>query len=231
MPDAQTTKERKRELDVLLKEAELREALAAAEKAEHEAALKKLERIDEEHAARHNDAHDIRHHVYWFNNEVTSLSAGTCISTLRTWDRLEPECDITIYINSPGGGVIDGMALFDELTTLSKRGGGGHHITTIARGYAASMAGVLLQAGDERLVGRESYLLIHELSALTFGKVGEIEDDVKLWKRMGERVVDIFLDRADGKITKAQFVKNWSRTDWWLDSDAVMKYGFADRIG
>lgn len=222
---------RKREVDLALKEIEKREALAKAELAEHEAALKRLERQDEERVARYNGARDDQFNVYWFDTPVNAQSAGACIGTLRTWHRLNPTAPFTVVFKSPGGNVIDGMALFDEIVTLSQRGGGSHHITTVARGYAASMGGILLQAGDKRLIGKESYLLVHEVAAGTMGKIGDIKDDLKLYERMCDRVVSIFVERSEGKISKSAFVKNWTRTDWWLDSADTIKYGFADEIG
>lgn len=174
---------------------------------------------------------DDRNHVYRFNDTVLGSSTTTCIKSLRRWDREDPGCDLTIVFNSPGGSVIDGMALFDEIASLSKRGGGRHKVTTMVRGYAASMAGILLQAGDVRVGGRESYVLIHEISSITGGKIGEIKDEVKFYEQVCARVVDIFVTRAKGKISKATFVRHWKRQDWWLDSAGALRYGFIDRIG
>lgn len=176
-------------------------------------------------------AEDYYQHVYNFEGVVDAATVRACIRFLRQWDRLEPECDLRIIFNSPGGSVTHGMALFDELVTLSKRGGGSHHVTTVIRGYAASMAGILLQAGDHRVSGAESYLMIHEIAAGTGGKIGEIKDDVKFYDRICERVVDIFVDRSGGKISKANFKKRWERQDWWLDSAEALKLGFIDEIG
>lgn len=173
---------------------------------------------------------DDHRRIFRFSAPVSSTSAASCISTLSRWDRTDPDCDIEIVFNSPGGGVIDGMALFDTITSLSKRGGGRHKVTCGSLGYAASMAGILLQAGDERWIGKESYLLIHEISATSAGKIGDMLDAVKLFETMCSRVVDIFVSRSEGKCTKARFTKGWLRTDWWLDSAAALKLGFVDSV-
>ena len=233
-------------------EAEVRKLLAEAAKAEAEAqayaeeaaykgalALKHQREADmvaiqlghEKRDEERTLAEDWYKHVYNFEGVVDRNSVRSAIRFLRQYDRLEPECGLKIIFNRPGGSVIDGMALFDEIVTMSKRGGGSHHITTVVRGYAASMAGILLQAGDHRVSGAESYLMIHEIAAGTGGKIGEIKDDVKFYDRICDRVVDIFVERSGGKISKAGFKKRWERQDWWLDSAEALKLGFIDQIG
>src|SRR5574341_658348 len=117
------------------------------------------------------------------------------------------------------------MALWDFLLELRQRG---HKLTTVARGYAASMAGILLQAGDERVIGPESWLLIHEASFGVVGSYGEVEDRVEWVKKIQARILDIFASRS--KLSRSQIKRRWHRKDWWLDSDEALKLGFVDRI-
>lgn len=203
--------------------AEADTASVTAAKARYDLALateKEYDRIQ-------SDAH---HHVYQFSSQVDSASADRCMAQLRTWDRQDPTCAIEIIFNSPGGAVISGMALFDLIVRLSKRGGGNHLVTVGAQGYAASMGGILLQSGDVRWIGAQSYLMIHEISAGTQGKIEQIKDDVKFYEAICARVVDIFVSRSKGKITKTKFIQGWKRTDWWLLSDESLKLGFVDEI-
>jgi ATP-dependent protease ClpP protease subunit len=86
-----------------------------------------------------------------------------------------------------------------------------------------------LQTGDTRWIGAQSYLMIHEISAGTGGKIGDMKDDVDFYDRICDRVVDIFVSRS-GKITKAAFKKKWQRTDWRLLADESLKLGFVDEI-
>lgn len=210
--------------------AEARSTLAAARQAENEAHVSDLltKKIIEDEAARR--VTDDYLHVYQFNTAISEASVNKCMAKLREWDRLDPTCDIEVIFNSPGGAVIDGMALFDLLVRLSERGRGTHHVTVGAQGLAASMAGILLQAGDDRWIGRQSYLMIHEISAGAAGKIGEIKDSVKFYDAICERVVDIFVDRSEGKIDREEFVGHWGRTDWWLTSDEAEAFGFVDRV-
>jgi ATP-dependent protease ClpP protease subunit len=128
------------------------------------------------------------------------------------------------------------MDLFDFIMELRREN---HYITTAARGYAASMGGILLQAGSKRVMGKEAYILIHEVSTWAGGKVGEIEDEYLFLKKISERVVGIFADRAkeagangtaSKPITKAQIEKNWNRKDWWLDSAEALRLGIVDEL-
>ena len=148
------------------------------------------------------------------------------------WSRLHPSSDIEVVFTSPGGSVYQGLALVDHLRSLSRRG---HRIITGCEGFAASMAGILLQAGDLRWIGKESYILIHEISTLAYGTVSDIDDNVARLKRVQDRVIKLFLDRAtqagaETLLTPSQFRTKWRKTDWWLDSDESAQYGFVDEV-
>jgi len=117
------------------------------------------------------------------------------------------------------------MALFDHIVTMRANG---WHVTTTARGYAASMAGILLQAGDVRTMGRQSYLLIHEVQAAAMGTMGEIEDEVEFLKKIQNRILSIFAERS--RLTVPQLRRRWKRKNWWLDSDEALKLGIVDEV-
>lgn len=167
-----------------------------------------------------------QHRIYNFFGKVDSKSAADCLETMTYWSRLDPKCSITLIFNSPGGSVIDGLALFDELLVLRENG---HHITTVARGMAASMGAVLLQAGDTRVVGKNAHMLIHQISYGAMGSFGEIEDEVAFAKQLQDRLLDILAERSS--FSKTQIKNRWERRDWWLGSEEVLKGGFADRVG
>ena len=172
-------------------------------------------------------ASNFNHHFYPFTDPVTAQTVGACIETLNCWSRLSPKCAIEIGFYSPGGMVFPGVALFDHICALRSKG---HYITTNVLGYAASMAGILLQAGDLRVMGRESYVLIHEISTQAAGKIGEIEDAAVFLEKFQSRAVDIFIARAGGNISRATFIKKQKRKDWWLSSQDCLKYGFVDEV-
>ena len=173
----------------------------------------------------YNLAGDLYHHVYQFTSPVSDSSVENCITRLTHWSRLDPGCPIEVVFNSPGGAVVPGLALFDFLLDLRAKG---HYLTTVALGHAASMAGILLQAGHKRVIGRESWLLIHEIQFSAVGKIGEIEDMTEWVKKIQRRVLEIFAARS--KLSVVQLEKRWKRTDWWLSSDDALKLGIVDEV-
>ncbi len=170
-------------------------------------------------------AADHRVHVFPFFTEITKTSTFKCMEQLGFWSRREPKCKMQIVFNSPGGSITDGLALYDYLGIVKRAG---HEVEISAIGMAASMAGVLLQAGTVRTMGANAYLLIHEVSGQSQGKMSEIEDSEAFMKRLQARLLDILASRS--KISKEKIAENWKRRDWWLDSKEALKLGFIDRI-
>lgn len=217
--------------EALLRQAETREAAARAVTEEQKAVIQGISRKERQRQEDLTMIGDHYVHHHFFYGGVDDRTVFGCLNTLAAWDRTDPTCPMNITINSPGGDVVDGMHLFDQIANFSKRGGGTHEVTITVRGYAASMAGILLQAADHRVIGKESYLMIHEISAGTGGKIGDIKDDVKWYDRVCDRVADIFVERAEGKISAEDFKAKWERHDWWLDSTESLRLGLVDRIG
>jgi ATP-dependent Clp protease protease subunit len=223
--------------------AEAETFLAEAEKLRYEALTAKYDsevaRMDLESKMRTEAewlAMNRYHHVYDFTDIVTECYVDKCIYQLRIWERNDPKCDVEILFRSPGGDVIAGMHLFDYIQVLRRKG---HKVTIGALGMAASMAGILLQAGDIRWMGAEAYVLVHQISTAIRGKMGEIDDEVKFLKKMSNRVLDIFERRcqqagkngtASHPLNRGQLERGWERKDWWLSSDECLKYGLVDEV-
>ena len=210
----------KRKLNAEAEHAEAEAQIARAQAIAAEIGKRDLERKEVDYLAGNKF-----HKVYAFNDAVGASSVGACISQFNIWSRTDPACDIEIIFNSPGGSVIEGMALYDYFQMLRRAG---HKLTTVTYGMAASMAGILLQAGDIRAIGSESYVLIHEISTGAIGKIGEIEDVVEFTKKIQGRVLQIFADRSNK--TVGYFEKHWRRKDWWLDSAECYELGLVDEI-
>jgi ATP-dependent Clp protease protease subunit len=224
-------------------EAEVRKLRAEAAKAEAEARVAELEaeakaidlakKREEDEIRRTNNRY---HRIHTFDGAVTDQTVKACIDQLDVWRRLHPGQDITVRFYSPGGDVIAGMYLFDYLEGLKRAG---HTLYTEAYGYAASMAGILLQAGSVRRIGRESYVLIHEIQFAVRGKVGEVEDEMEFVRKISDRVLDIFAEgarraaahgTATQPLSRKQFERRWKRKDWWLSSDECLRYGIVDEV-
>jgi ATP-dependent Clp endopeptidase proteolytic subunit ClpP len=208
-------------------------AAAQASKAEAEAAYERItlaKRMREENDTLSSDYYN---HVYRFTSSVDEETVAACISVLSKWSRQSPKCNITLILQSPGGDVISGAALFDFLEDLKRKG---HHLTTKSMGYAASMAAVLLQAGTVRVAAKQSWILLHEASMGAIGKLADVEDRVEWIRRICDRFLDIFSERAsqatgkDKARVKAYIKKNWSRKDFWLASDEALKLGIVDVV-
>jgi ATP-dependent Clp endopeptidase proteolytic subunit ClpP len=163
--------------------------------------------------------------IYTFWDAINEVSAHKAMSTIAEWAREDPGCKIQIIFNSPGGHALDGLALFDFLQELKRKG---HEVETMALGMAASMGGVLLQAGSRRVMGRHAYLLVHEVAGGAIGKVSELQDVTKFTERLQERLLDILAERAT--MSKEDIRTKWLRRDWWLDADESLAAGFCDEI-
>lgn len=225
-------------------EAEAEKAKAEARKAIAEAKLSELElkstRISvtrEEASEKERLAKDEENLTFVFATGVTDSSVRACMSKLSQWHRMYPGKDFTIIINSEGGDVIDGMALFDHIIWLRDNG---HEVNMVVRGMAASMGGILLQSASKRVVGKEAWVLVHRAAFLAMGKTFQVEDEVKWVKRVEDRIIDIFVARAkeacengtaERAVTRQMIKKNWDRKDWWLTSEECVQLGIADEVG
>jgi ATP-dependent Clp endopeptidase proteolytic subunit ClpP len=231
-PEEITAGIKKTEAEIKKSEAEAKQALAEARKADAEAEKAEIElekaRIDADKAKKCRDkelAGDEENHVYRFDGEVSKNSVQRCMSRLGEWSRLDPKCQMEIVFASPGGEIVSGFELFDFIQVLRHRG---HYMVTGTLGMAASMAGILLQAGDERWMGHQSWVMIHRAAFGAWGKTFEIEDEVKFVKRIEERIIDIFTDRSN--LSKQKIKRNWERKDWWISAEECVEMGLVDKI-
>lgn len=179
-------------------------------------------------------AQDHMNHVYHFgvqlshgivDTEVDEATVNHCIDQLTIWARQSPGCEIEIIINSEGGDVVAGFALFDFLGKLRSQG---HKITITALGWCASMAAVILQAADDRVMGKNAVMLLHKGSFQMAGDVDKMKDTMKLMDLFTDRALEIFAEKATA--SKLTIKKGMDRTDWWLNADQCLKHGFIDRI-
>ena len=149
---------RKMEADAKNVEAMIRKNELEADKMTIELTCKQMDLVVKEEKRAKEKATDEENFLYRFGTEVGGKSVNSCMKKLTEWHRINPKCDIELVFSSPGGSIIDGFELFDFLQHLRNEG---HHITTGTLGYAASMAGILLQAGDTRWIGQQAWMMIH----------------------------------------------------------------------
>jgi ATP-dependent Clp endopeptidase proteolytic subunit ClpP len=204
--------------EALFQAADLRRINAVAETAELDLAKKQRELAREMASPEENL-------TYTFYDGVTEDSVKPCLAELAKWSRRLPGKPITIVLNSPGGSVIAGLALLDYINKLRADG---HHITVVVLGMAASMGGILLQAGDKRVIGKYAQVLIHEVAAGTSGKLWAMDDSITYFKSLWLQLSEILAERSN--LTVAQVRSKALRKDWWLTSKEAIELGFADEV-
>jgi ATP-dependent Clp endopeptidase proteolytic subunit ClpP len=240
-PELVAAKVQALEAEALQYRAEARRDEALAKQAELEATAGVIGLAREQEKRQRELMSDYETRFYRFHKTVNADTARSCISMLAQWFRVDKANGVEaphykIQFNSPGGNVTEGLALFDEIQHFRRQG---VRVTTSTIGMAASMAGILLQAGDERVMAPESWMLIHKTSFGAMGDFVSVADQVKWLERVQDRIVDIFVRRAaeageretaDKPITKRQLEARWNRKDWWISSDEALELGLVDAV-
>lgn len=221
-------------------EADARTAELAAHKADMEIERETHKRLVELTA-------DEFHYTYRFLGSVSDDSCGKAMDQFKRWERIaaaaydkgerdRPEIDVDMIINSPGGGIFAGFALVDYIDGMHGRG---HSVNITAYGMAASMGGVILQAGKKRLMGPSAHILIHEASFSASGSTANVEDELELVHLLQDRILDMYAARAEqaGKagtasnpMSRRVLKGKWQRKDWWISAQDSVRYGFVDGI-
>jgi ATP-dependent Clp protease protease subunit len=177
-------------------------------------------------------AHRIKsnqNYIYTFYGPIMAPSAYECITTLSQWTRKAPEgTELTIMLNSPGGSVKDGFGLYDYIKYVSKT----HPVKIKVFGGAESMAAVLLQAGTQRSIQPNAFLMVHETQldsdeGFTFSS-SEWGDVNKRLREVNDRLYGILAERS--KLSKSQIKARCNRKNAWIDADEALKLGLVDVV-
>jgi len=131
--------------------------------------------------------------------------------------------DISIYINSPGGTVHDGLGIYDTMQFISSE------VSTICTGMAASMASVLLVAGTKgkRSALKHSRIMIHQPSGGMQGQSSDMEITVREIQKLRKELYTIIADHSGQPFEK---VEKDSDRDYWMTSQEALDYGMVDKI-
>ena len=153
-------------------------------------------------------------------NEHTANSVGAPLLHLAYVD---PQADISLYINSPGGSVYDGMAIYDTMNFIKP------DVATYGIGLQASMGAFLLSSGakGKRFCLPHAKVMIHQPSSGTHGKVTDMEIDMKETLEVKEMLAKIMAKNTGQKLTK---VKSDMERDYWMTPDEAVKYGLIDKV-
>lgn len=128
---------------------------------------------------------------------------------------------ITIYINTPGGSVIDGLAIYDTMRFVKSK------IVTVCTGMAASMGSILLVAGDERKILPNGRVLIHQPSSYMWGTAADLTIEVEEVNKDKKRLYEILAKHTGQPYEK---IIQDSQRDFWLDANDALEYGCVDQI-
>lgn len=126
---------------------------------------------------------------------------------------------IKIFIQSPGGDIFAGLSAHDHITSLKCK------TVTVADGQCASAAAIMFLAGDQRLVGKNAYVMIHQLSTDFWGKFEDIKDELKNCNMIMENIKEICNAKTNLSEKK---LKRLLKHDLFLTSDLCIKHGVAD---
>ena len=157
------------------------------------------------------------------SEDVNDTSASLVVAQLLYLEGQDPDKDISLYINSPGGSVTDGMAIYDTMQYVKC------DVSTICVGMAASMGAFLLSSGakGKRIALPNAEIMIHQPSAGTQGKVTDMEIDVEHFLRIKKNLNEILASNT-GKT--AEEVKAASERDHWMTADEAKDFGLVDKI-
>ena len=151
--------------------------------------------------------------------------ANTFIAQLLFLENEDPKRDISVYINSPGGEISSGMAMYDTMKHVK------NDVSTINVGLAASMGAVLLAGGTKgkRYALPNAETMIHQplISGGFGGPASDVEIETKQLLKLRDTLTDILVEETGQKRDKV--VKDMDRNNW-MGADEALKYGLVDKV-
>ena len=164
----------------------------------------------------------LKDRIIFLGEEVNEHSMNLCIMQMLFLDREDPHMPIEFYINSPGGSVVDGLALYDVMHTISAP------VNTTCVGTAASMGAILLCGGTgTRSALPNSRIMIHQVSSGARGKSADLRIQMAETDKLENILFQILADKT-GKTLK-QIAKDCDR-DYYLSSEEAKTYGLIDSV-
>ena len=159
-------------------------------------------------------------HIFLFQ-PVTSGTSEMMVRQLLDFDRESNE-EITIFINSPGGGVTHLLAILDTMDMIKSK------TKTVVIGRAASAAASIAAAGDTRYITENGEFMIHEVSTFTMGTTTEIEEDMDRVNKIAEKQLNLLAKHAGKSVEKLRSVMK--KTNKFFDAKEAVRFGLADKV-
>lgn len=161
--------------------------------------------------------------IIFLGTEISDYTANTIQAQLLYLDSVDSSKEISIYLNSPGGSVTAGLGIYDTMQFVSSP------VATICTGMAASMAAVLLVAGQEgkRSALPHSRVMIHQPMGGVQGQASDIEITAREIQKLKKELYTIIADHSH-----TPFDKVWadSDRDYWMTAQEAKEYGMIDQV-
>ena len=165
----------------------------------------------------------LKERIIFLNGEVNDTSASLIVAQLLFLESEDPDKDIWFYINSPGGIVTSGLAIYDTMQYIKPK------VATLCMGQACSMGSLLLQAGAEgkRFSLPNSRIMIHQPSGGYSGQATYIEIHTKEILKIKKKLNNIYVKHTGQKLSAIE--KNMER-DNFMSAEEALKFGLIDKI-
>ena len=167
----------------------------------------------------------LKDRVIVVESEVNTAMASSVVAQLLLLEKQDPEAEITMYINSPGGSVMDGLAIADTMEFINC------DVRTVGLGMQASMGSFLLASGTpgKRHMLRRSQIMIHRLSSGVKGDYHSMESNWRHIEDLHSLLVAEMARMSQGKKTAEEF-EELMRYDNWLTAEQAIEYGIIDSV-
>jgi ATP-dependent Clp protease protease subunit len=154
---------------------------------------------------------------------IDDHTANRVIAQLLFLEKADPDLDIELYINSPGGQVYSGLAIYDTMQTIKP------DVATICVGMAASMGAVLLAAGasGKRYALPHARIMIHQVSSGFQGTAMDIDIQAREILKTNDTLARILQDHTKQPLER---IKNDIQRDYFMDSPEAVSYGLVDQV-
>ena len=165
----------------------------------------------------------LKERIIFLNGEVNDTSASLIVAQLLFLESEDPDKDIWFYINSPGGVVTSGLAIYDTMQYIKPK------VATLCMGQACSMGSLLLQAGAEgkRFSLPNSRIMIHQPSGGYSGQATDIEIHTREILKIKKKLNNIYVKHTGQKLSAIE--KNMER-DNFMSAEEALKFGLIDKI-
>lgn len=165
----------------------------------------------------------LKERIVFLGEEVNEHTANIVVAQLLYLAYEDPKKDISFYINSPGGSVTDGLAIYDTMQFIKP------DVATYGIGLQASMGAFLLSSGakGKRHLLPNARVMIHQPSSGTQGKITDQEISLREALRLKDLLSEIIAKNTSQKVAK---VKSDMERDFWMNANEAKDYGIVDQV-